>query len=284
MPTHLLATNHTSQPPDRACEADDPLEGQTIEQVWKAYRISRSERHRTRLILHYMQHHVPRQANRVRAGLPQQVDIDDLIQVGFLGLCEAIDRFDPDRGIRFETFSTQRIRGAMRDYLRSIDPVPRLTRSRVKRFEATREGFVKCNGRAPTEEEMQGKLGLTQQRFRDLQAEVRAVAIVSYNGPKADLETPDDDHDALLGTLDASEQPLPHHEVEREDLKRWVTRGLGLRDRLIVVLYYYEALTMKEIGRTVGISESRVSQRLDTILACLRARLTRIGAEQELQV
>jgi RNA polymerase sigma factor for flagellar operon FliA len=268
-----------------AASADAPgelTEPASIEELWLAYKRSGSRRLRNRLILHYMGGHVRRLAERLHAGLPRQVDVDDLIQVGYVGLAEAIDRFELERHVRFETFSARRIYGAMRDYLRSIDPVPRLARNRAKRLQEAVESFRKRNGRAPDEDELREVLQLNDSMFRKLLSEARPVSMVSYGAARPEVE-PDGDTDAMMVFEDRN-QPSPFHAAARNDLQRWVIRGLCRRDRLIVILYYYEHLTMKEIGAALGISESRVSQRLDSILACLRSRMTRTEILPELFV
>ncbi|MHC4910362.1 MAG: sigma-70 family RNA polymerase sigma factor [Planctomycetota bacterium] len=230
------------------------------------------------LIGHYMKTHVRRLAERLHNSLPRQVDVDDLVQQGYLGLREALDRYDPERATRFETFSARRITGAMRDYLRSLDPLPRLTRSRYKRLTAVQEDYQKRFGRPPTDEEMREHLDLPARKFTQL-VTGHAPAVVSYQATRADVD-PADDTDAMEG-LPGEDRRTPLSEAECEDLKRWVTRGFSRRDHLIIVLYYYEHMTMREVGRSLGISESRVSQRLDSIVDCLRSRLSYGGAAEE---
>lgn len=269
--------------PDAPCasahhELDEP---RSIDELWQAYKRGGSRRHRNRLILHYMSGHVRKLAERLHAGLPRQVDVDDLVQVGYVGLSEAIDRFELDRCVRFETFSSRRIYGAMRDYLRSIDPVPRLARSRAKRLQAAIESFRKRTGRTPADEELRHTLQLDEAMYGKLLAEASPITMVSYGGGTE--AEPESDGDAMTAFEDRT-QPSPFHSAARSDLQRWLTRGLSRRDRLIVILYYYEHLTMKEIGSALGISESRVSQRLDSILACLKSKMSRGEGEPELFV
>lgn len=234
---------------------------------------------RERLIVHYMRTHVRPIAERLRAQLPRQVDVDDLVQQGYLGLSDAISRFDTEREVRFETFSSQRIYGAMRDYLREIDPVPRLMRSRAKQYDAVADRFQVEHGRRPTDEELKQRLDVEDKQFRKYQRAAGPASMVSFSSARPE---PGESEDAdAMDAFEDGDRPTPLSVAERDDLKQWVTRGFSRRDRLIVILYYFERMTMKDVGRTVGCSESRVSQRLDSILDCLRSRLVYSGAEQE---
>ena len=279
---------------------------QVINQVWREYKQTGSPVLRNYLIIHYMSGHVRQIAKRLHAQLPKQVDIEDLIDEAYEGLTEVIDRFDIERHIRFETFSSQRIAGAMRDYLRKINWKPRLEQTRSKLVQAEIERFHKIHGRGPDTEELRKLIAqaavmkfckkhrrepsieerrsltkLSEKTFRKIVAAGRPSAMVSFNSsPKPGEDRLAGDADAMSGFED-HRLPTPLTKAERADLRQWVTRGFTRRDRLILVLYYYEQLTMKEIGRTLGCSESRVSQRLDSILASLRSRLNRLGAECE---
>jgi RNA polymerase sigma factor for flagellar operon FliA len=251
---------------------------EAIEETWRQYRARGDERLRDRLVIHYMQTHVRRIAERLHATLPRQVDVEDLVQQGYLGLMEAMDRFDVDRDVRFETFSSRRIFGSMRDYLREIDPMPRLARTRVKRLQATIEAYQRRHGRPPSDEELGSALDIPAPKLHKLMSNL-AGAMVSYHGSRNESQD-EDDGDAMHALADRR-RGSPLTNAEKTDLRRWITRGFSRRDRLIIVLYYYEQMTMREIGAALGISESRVSQRLDSILACLRARLSYRGAELE---
>ena len=253
----------------------------SIAEDWRIFKTSGSVTSRDRLVAYYMSTHVRPIAVRVYSGLPHGVDLEDLMQQGYLGLIDAMNRFELDRNTRFETFSRSRIFGAVQDYLRSIDPVPRLTRTRSKRVEEALERFVKRHGRRPTTDDLRKLLDLPEPWFRRALADHNPAAMVPFShvhpegGAAEDPET-----DAMDAFEDASE-PGPLMRASQRDLRRWLTRSFDRRDRLIIILYYYEELTMREIAGAVGISESRVSQRLETILACLRSRLVNTGAERE---
>lgn len=245
---------------------------------WHEYQSSGSVTSRNRLVTYYMKNHVRPIAARLHAGLPRHVELDDLVQQGYFGLVDAMDRFELDRETRFETFSRRRIFGAIQDYLRSIDTVPRLARMRSKQMEAIDERFRKEHGRPPTDDELRPLLGLPEPIFHRVVGTGRPAAVISFSGVSPDADEVQGDSDAMHAFEDHG-QTDPLHPVARLDLQRWLTSGFERRDRLIIVLYYYEQMTMLEIGRAIGISESRVSQRLESIIGCLKARL---GKEEAL--
>lgn len=249
---------------------DDPIEIE-IQATWKAYKAKPRSELRERLIVHYMAGHVRRIAERMRASLPGHIDADDLMQQGYLGLVESIERFEMERGIRFETFSSRRISGAMQDYLRAQDHLPRLVRTRSRRVNASIEAFRVQWGRTPDPRELQEEMRLDDEAFSQAYKERRAPSVMTFSavggGPDGN-----EDGGAMMNTPDLrSESPL--RQLQRKDLQRWVTQGMDRRDRLIILLYYYEEMTMREIGLALGCSESRISQRLDSILRRLRSRL-----------
>lgn len=224
--------------------------------------------------------HVRPIAERLHSTLPQQVDVDDLIQQGYFGLIDALERFDPTRNVRFETFSRARIFGAMRDYLRSLDPLPRLTRNRAKQLESIVDHFLKTCGRLPCEDELRPLLDVPEPIFSRLMLQRRPPATVSFSSRSTDGDHDNDEGDAMAAITDHN-QASPSMNAARTDLKDWLTRGFSRRDRLIVILYYYEQMTMREIGSTIGWSESRVSQRLDSIIDRLRSRFCHTSSEAE---
>lgn len=275
------ATSNGNHP----AESDgDDLSPEKLEELWREYRRVGCEVIRTRLIIHYMQHHVRRIAQRIHSTLPRQVELDDLVQEGYRGLVDAMERFDIERDIKFETFSTQRVFGAIHDYLRKLDPTPRQVRKMTKQIQAAEEAFRKEYGRTPADEELRKESGVPEPAFRKLVTRRHAALTLSFHGATSNSNDDGDDEFSGLGNFIDERSNSPISEAEREGLREWLIKGLDQRDRLIVTLYYYEELTMKEIGRALGISESRVSQRLDSILQCLRSRLSYSGAENEFKV
>jgi len=245
-----------------------------VQETWKKYKKEPQLELRERLIVFYMKEHVRRIAERVRASLPSHVDVDDLMQQGFLGLIESIERFELDRGFKFETFSSLRIRGSMRDWLRAQDHLPRLMRTRSRQIAEGMERFRVRHGREPDMAELQDVLGLEKDAFEQCFADRSAPMVVTLGGLNNGNNGGDDDDGGAIDALRNHVDETPLQKIQRKDIQRWVTRDLDSRDRMIVLLYYYEAMTMREIGKAVGCSESRVSQRLDSILQRLRARFT----------
>jgi len=214
---------------------------------------------------------VRRTAVRIRARLPDLVELEDLIQVGMIGLHRAMLAFEPKRRVRFSTFAPFYIRGAIFDDLRATDWVPRLVRQRTRIVvEATRQ-LQQQLGRTPTDEELTQYLKLTPEDFGRLRREARPVAQISLNQTRFT-------DDAGRPVSQADIHPDPHapdpvDEAQHHNLKDFITRGFDRSERLILILYYYEQMTMREIGLTLDISESRVCQIHTSIIAQLKARL-----------
>lgn len=273
--------DHAPQAPHAA----DAAHADDIRRAWLDFKRNGCAASRDLLIIHYMSGHVRRIAHRLSAQLPRQIDPEDLVQHVYRGLVRLMERFDPERDVQFETFSSRRLVGAMRDYLRDLDTSGRQSRQRAKQLAQVESRFHAINGRRPDRDELQDLLGVADDdEFRKFIDDARTPLTVSFaSGGSTSSEGASgggggwDDADGFAGFSD-QRLPPPLMRLEREDLRRWLTEGLARRDRLIVVLYYYEQMTMKEIGRTLGCSESRVSQRLDSIIQCLRARLSRVGA------
>jgi RNA polymerase sigma factor for flagellar operon FliA len=266
-------TRHTPPSP-RSTGSSDAVEG-----LWQRYREDSCPVAREALIAFYMAGHVRRVAERLRAQLPRHIDIDDLMQQGYLGLNESLDRFDPARGVRFETFSSQRVAGSMRDYLRAQDPLPRLTRARNRCVQVAIDGFKKEVGHAPTPQELRGLLDIEDRQFAQYLRDRDLPATIPFSAVGPDAGTDEADAMDSLGDVDG---PGVVKQLGQKDLREWICKGLDDRDRLIVVLYYYEDMTMREIGATLGCSESRISQKMDSIHNRLKARLHRVEDQQRL--
>uniref|UniRef100_A0A7C1K388 FliA/WhiG family RNA polymerase sigma factor n=1 Tax=Thermomicrobium roseum TaxID=500 RepID=A0A7C1K388_THERO len=214
--------------------------------------------------------------DRMRLSLPPSIERDDLIGYGTIGLLEALERFDDSRGVKFESYAVMRIRGAILDALRTLDIVPRSARSRARQIEqATRELFAE-HGRMPSEQELADHLGMT---VGELQQAVSDAACIFLP-----LQTTDDPDELSLEEQLADPSALEPAEVAaEEDIKGRIATALATlspRDRLIVSLYYYEELTMREISQVLRISESRVSQILNRVRLQLRALLRERGVQE----
>tara|TARA_B100000809_G_scaffold237942_1_gene258290 strand:- start:3133 stop:3918 length:786 start_codon:yes stop_codon:yes gene_type:complete len=242
-----------------------------IYQVWQDYKNdSTNQSLRNRLVEKYFPM-VKYNAQRVWARLPDGVEIDDLISAGVFGLIDAINAFDLTRGVKFETYCVPRIRGAMLDELRATDWVPRLVRSKASKLaEATKQLDVKL-GRKPADNELAEQLGITIQELEKFVLDANAVNLTSLN--KKWHETDSYKDVSEIDILEDKKGDDPTQRSRKKDLMRLVTKGLNKNERLIIILYYYEQLTMKEIGDTLNLSESRVSQMHSTILQRLQTQL-----------
>jgi len=203
--------------------------------------------------------------------LPGEVDVEDLMSAGLFGLMDAIDAFDLERGVKFETYCTQRIRGAIFDELRAMDWVPRLVRSRTAKVERARKSLEMQLGRRPTENEVCARLEVSGAEFKKLSKDSKPVNVVSLNRKWFETDSSKDIRE--IDVIQDNRQEDPLAELQRRDLRLMITRGLSRAERLIVILYYYEEMTMKEIGMTLDLSESRVSQMHSSILARLQAQM-----------
>ena len=257
----------------------NPVVTQFLRAMWREFGRTRCFRLRECLIEYYLPI-VRRIAARTHRRLPEHVRLDDLIAAGSFGLLSAVERFDIARKIQFESFSQPVIRGAILDYLRDIDLLPRHERAMVSRLSNVTEDLQAQLGRPPTAGEIQQRLGISPgilgRLMSSLQRGGRAVSLSNAYLAGAD-DTRELRHADLLP--DRSQRPA-WELMEREDLKERITRGLSQSERLILTLYYYEGLSMKEIGVALELSESRVSQIRTKLIARLKEKL----ADKELEL
>ncbi len=238
--------------------------------VWKEYRKTKDEAIRNHLVEEFLPI-VRYNAERIGAKLPDEIDNDDLISAGIFGLLDAIEAFDIDRGVKFETYCAPRIRGAILDELRSLDWVPRLVRRRANELERVSRELQATLGRSPSEMEIAGRLHLPPDEFDKLLRDATAVAQVSLSRKFGENDSNKDVCE--IDVVEDKRGRNPISDIQRKDLKELITRGLTRAERLILILYYYEEMTMKEIGMTLDLSESRVSQMHSAILRRLKEQL-----------
>lgn len=243
-----------------------------LQELWERYQATRDRELRNRLMEHYLPL-VKYTADRISAKLPNEVDVDDLISAGIFGLVDAIEAFDLSRGVKFETYCSPRIRGAILDELRTMDWVPRLVRSRAHKLENATKVLRAELGRLPSDEEIGRKLAVSRAELDKLMRDATAVSLVSLS-----RRFYDGDSNRELQEIDVlqdrrSEDPV--RVLQKKDVRELLMKGMTRTERLILVLYYYEEMTMKEIGATLDLSESRVSQMHSSILARLRNQLSR---------
>ncbi len=246
------------------------LSERPIDQVWREYRVTPTEEVRNFLIARHLDL-VSYAAERLHKRLPSEVEINDLKSAGAFGLMDAVESFDPERLVKFETYCTQRIRGAMFDELRSMDWVPRLVRSRTAKVEKVRKSIEMETGARPTEDEVATRLNVSGDEFEKLQKDSRPISMVSLTRKCFETDSSKDVRE--IDVVEDGRQENPLQVVQKIDLQQLITKGLSRAERLIVILYYYEEMTMKEIGATLDLSESRVSQMHSSILARLKAQM-----------
>jgi RNA polymerase sigma factor for flagellar operon FliA len=249
-----------------------------LRELWRRYKADGDERARERLVVAYSPL-VKFIAGRMASGLPSHVEEADLISYGLLGLIGAIERFDLEREIKFETFAVARVRGAIIDELRSLDWVPRSVRARARDVEKAHAALQGTLGRSPTDEEMAERLEMTVEEFQDALLEIANSSVLALN----DLWTFADPEGGggQISVLDTIQDPAsadPHTEAQASELKDRLAdsiEGLPERERLVIALYYYESLTLREIGEVLGVTESRVSQLHTKAVLALRSRFQR---------
>src|SRR5262245_30726052 len=241
-----------------------------IKDVWIDYKKHKTEPLRNILMEHYL-HLVRYNAERIHVKLPDEVELDDLMSAGIFGLMDAIAAFDLDRGVKFETYCAPRIRGAILDELRSMDWVPRLVRSRAHKLDGASKQLTTELGREPTNDEIAKRLKVSMGEFEKMAKDASAVGLVSLS--RKWFETDGNKDVREIDVLEDKRGADPVREIQRKDLKELMTKGLSRAERLIIILYYFEEMTMKEIGATLDLSESRVSQMHSSILARLRAQM-----------
>ncbi len=235
--------------------------GEDLEQIWREFRATKDPGLRNRLVLQYAPL-VKYVAGRLRTRMPDTVEQDDLVSDGVLGLMDAIERFEPARGLSFQTFAVPRIRGAIIDGMRSMDFVPRSVRDKLRIVVRAQKALELKLGRAPEDAEIAQEAGIPVQQLRDLSRQA--------SSNHANL----DDFDLA----DELSQAADHH-VEQGDVNASLMRvvdQLAERDQVIIALYYFEGLTLAEIGLVLGVTESRVSQVHRRATITLRDRLTEL--------
>ena len=240
-----------------------------VSQWWNEFR-SGSEEARNHLLEHYLPI-VKYTADRLHTKLPEEVDVQDLVSAGVFGLMDAVNAFDPLRGVKFETYCAPRIRGAILDELRAMDWVPRLVRSRAHKLNEALHMLEAQLGRKPNEKELAKEMGISMKEFRKLQRDSKATGVVSLNRKWFETDSHKDVRE--IDVLQDKRSDDPFRAAQRKDLKELITRGLSRAERLIIILYYFEEMTMKEIGETLDLSESRVSQMHSAILERLQRQL-----------
>ena len=242
-----------------------------VEQLWIEFKQDMSNQElRNRLVEMYLPL-VKYNGERIWARLPEGVELDDLISAGVFGLMDAIDAFDLSRGVKFETYCVPRIRGAMLDELRTMDWVPRLVRSKASKLNEAMKNLEARLGRQPNENELAQEMQISVPELEKMMLDANAVNLISLNKKWYETDSYKDVRE--IDILEDKKGEDPTKRIQKNDLMRLVTKGLNRNERLIIILYYYEEFTMKEIGATLNLSESRVSQMHSSIVQRLQNQL-----------
>jgi len=245
-----------------------------LKDLWRRYKRDGDDRARERLVVAYSPL-VKYVSGRMASGLPAHVEEADLISYGLGGLISAIERFELEREIKFETYAITRIKGAIIDELRSLDWVPRSVRARARAIERANTQLEHKLQRAPTDEEMAVALEMSVSDFQDALLQISNSTVAALD----ELWTVSDasgDQVSLLDTLQDPGAPDPAHVIDATELKDRIADAIARlpeREKLVVALYYYENLTLREIGEVLGVTESRVSQLHTKAVLRLRGRM-----------
>lgn len=236
-----------------------------IHQLWTEYQQHRLPNIREKIVAHYLSL-VKLVAGRIAIGLPTHVDKDDLISNGFFGLLDAIERFDPNRNIKFETYAVARIRGAILDSLRALDWVPTTVRQRARQYEQVLGELEHKLGRSATDDEIAVAIGISVAQLHTLLSQLNASTIMPL--------------EEFIKTETPSKQiATPLQYVEDEDVRRTLCQAINKlpdKERLVIALYYYEGLTLKEISIIMKLTEARISQLHTKAIFRLRGALARV--------
>ncbi|MFZ4667829.1 MAG: RNA polymerase sigma factor WhiG [Microthrixaceae bacterium] len=256
-------------------QTDDPS-GTELDGLWADYKATADDAAREALIVHFSPL-VKYVAGRVAAGLPQNVEQSDLASYGMFGLIDAIDKFEPERGFKFETYAISRIKGSILDELRSIDWVPRSVRAKVRQIEQAYAKIEAKHHRPPTDAELAEELDWTDDQLQTALTQISQVGLAALdesvsgrNGQPGDAMTlgdtiPDRTAGSPMGAFEAA---------ETRQLLGDAINTLPEREKLVLTLYYYENMTLQEIGRVLGVTESRVCQIHTKSLLHLRSRVS----------
>jgi RNA polymerase sigma factor for flagellar operon FliA len=252
------------------------FEEKSEEELWKTYKKTKDPKIREHFVNQYAPL-VKYVAGKIAIGMPQNVDFDDLVGYGVFGLLDAIDKYDPGKDIKFKTYAVTRIRGAIYDELRSIDWVPRSVRQKAKELERVIGKLENRFGRSATDEEIAGELGVSIKDLHTLILKISGASILSLS----DVWFVGDESDrvSVMETIESPRSLNPDVIVEREEIKRIIVKAISElpdKEKKVLILYYYEDLTLKEIGEVLQVTESRISQLHTKAIMRLRSKLMNI--------
>jgi RNA polymerase sigma factor for flagellar operon FliA len=252
------------------------IDENTEEEMWVEFKKTKSPAIRDALIRQYMPL-VKYVAGKVSVGMPGSVEFDDLVGFGQFGLLDAINKFDPEKGVKFKTYAVTRIRGAIFDELRQLDWVPRSVRQKSREIEDTIVRLESNLGRPASDAEVASAMGISENEFQQTIMKVSGTSVLSLN----DVWYSGDDSDrvSIGDSIEAPSSLNPDVIVEREEIRRIIIDAINElpeKEKMVLILYYHEDLTFKEIGQVLEVSESRISQLHTKANLRLRAKLTNV--------
>ena len=262
------------QEPDESAQSRWDTDQDDVAVAWEEYKSSGSSAARDALILNYSPL-VKYVAGRVAVGLPANIEQADLISYGIFGLIDAIDKYDQERGIKFETYAISRIRGAIIDELRAIDWIPRSVRFKAREVEKAYAALENRLQRSPTDAEVAQQLGITTEELHQIFNQISFVSVVALD-ELLSVGSERGDRLSLVDTLEDKGAEDPVAVFESQELKHILAGAinrLGEREKIVITLYYYEGLTLAEIGQVLGVTESRVCQMHTKAVLQLRAKM-----------
>lgn len=263
------------EPEAQQVVAPDETDGlDTLGMAWNEYKNRGTTDARDRLILHYSPL-VKYVAGRVAVGLPANIEQADLISYGIFGLIDAIDKYDRSRGIKFETYAINRIRGAIIDELRAIDWVPRSVRFKAREVEKAYTNLENQLKRPPSDAEIAAEMSISVDDLNRIYTQLSSVSLVALD----ELFSVQGDHGdkvSLIDTIEDTKTESPMEAFESEEMKQILTGAVNRlpeREKMVVTLYYYEGLTLAEIGQVLGVTESRICQMHTKAVLALRGKI-----------
>ena len=251
--------------------------GEEIEAMWVEYKSSGSQEARDKLILHYSPL-VKYVAGRVAVGLPANIEQADLISYGIFGLIDAIDKYELTRGIKFETYAISRIRGAIIDELRAIDWVPRSVRFKAREVEKAYTSLENRLKRPPSDAEIADEMGVSIDELNNIYSQLSTVSLVALDELMT-VEGQKGDRLSLVETLEDTRATSPIEAFETEEMKGILTDAINRlpeREKIVITLYYYEGLTLAQIGQVLGVTESRICQMHTKAVLALRGKISEV--------
>lgn len=253
-----------------------PLDEEEENKLWREFKKTKSSALRDKFIRQYMPL-VKYVAGKVSVGLPASIEYDDLVGFGQFGLLDAITKFDPDKGVKFKTYAVTRIRGAIFDEMRQLDWVPRSVRQKSKEIEDTIGDLESRLGRPATDAEVAQEMNMTESEFQQTVMKVSGTSVLSLNDVWYSGD--DNDHMSIGDSIESPSSLNPDVQVEREEIRKVIIEAINElpeKEKMVIVLYYHEDLTFKEIGQVLDVSESRISQLHTKANLRLRAKLTNL--------